>query len=334
MPAASRAVRRQPELAPALRAEDPALEFAKAVVIGLSDRPRWLPCRFLYDERGSRLFELITETPEYYLTRTETGILAGAADEVRTLTGPRTLVELGSGASVKTRYLLSAYADVRHTMEYVPVDVSDSALHAAKRALAQSHPTVRVRVVHGTYDAVFPMLPRLSPLLLVFLGSTIGNFNQTEALVFWTQVSRYLRRGDFVLVGVDLVKDASILNAAYNDMAGYSAAFTTNLFARMNRVLGSGVDVSTIRHRAVYNAPWQRIEISAEFEADQTIAVRPLERSFDIAAGESVMTEISRKFVLADFEEYLRTFGLEVRRTFTDARGWYGVLLLERAAGA
>jgi L-histidine N-alpha-methyltransferase len=302
------------------------------VVVGLSDRPRWLPCRYLYDERGSELFDLITATPEYYLTRTETAILAAAAPEIKALTGKRarTLVELGSGAAVKTHYLLSAYADDRRALTYVPVDVSAAALDAAKTAITRTHPGVRVRSAHGTYDAAFPMLPQFSPLVLLFLGSTIGNFNQTEALHFWTQVRRYLRPGDFVLVGVDLVKDEAILNAAYNDAAGYSAAFTTNIFERMNRELGSDIDLGVLRHRAAYNAEWQRIEIFAEFMEGQTIVVQPLERSLDVAAGERVMTEISRKFVLRDFEAYLETFGLELRRTFTDPREWYGVLLLER----
>jgi L-histidine Nalpha-methyltransferase len=335
MATASRAaVARGPEPAAARRVADPALDFAKAVVIGLSDRPRWLPCRFLYDERGSRLFDQITETPEYYLTRTETAILADAASEVRLLTGPRTLVELGSGDSVKTRHLLSAYTDGGRATEYVSVDVSDAALSAAKRMIARTHPAVRVRSVHGTYDEGLALLPRLSPLLLLFLGSTIGNFNRTEALLFWTDVRRRLRGGDFVLLGVDLVKDAGVLNAAYNDADGHSAAFTMNLFARMNRELGAGIDLSGVRHRADYNAAWQRIEIAAEFTTDQTIAVRPLDRALPIEAGERIMTEISRKFVLGDLQEYLETFGLEVRRTFTDERGWYAVLLLERASDA
>jgi len=323
-------------------APDAAGEFARAVVVGLSDHPRWLPCRYLYDEQGSELFVRITETPEYYLTRTETEILAAAAPEIRALTGPRTLVELGSGNAAKTGLLLDAYARRNGggggggggPTVYLPVDVSRDALNAATGRIARAHPAVRVRGLHGTYESAFPLLPGLSPAMLVFLGSTIGNFNQTESLAFWGRVSGALRPGNFVLLGVDLVKDATVLNAAYNDAAGYSAAFTLNLFARMNRELGADLDLAALRHSASYNAAWQRIEIFAEFERDQTVRVRPLERALRIRAGERVMTEVSRKFVVSELEDYLAAFGLETRRVFTDPRQWYAVFLLERVPDA
>src|SRR5581483_2293509 len=170
--------------------------------------------------------------------------------------------------------------------------------------------------------------------MLVFLGSTIGNFNQSESLEFWHRVSQALRPGDFVLLGADLVKDEDVLNAAYNDAAGYSAAFTLNLFARMNRELGADIDLMALRHRARYNAAWQRIEIFAELESAQAIHVRPLEHTIHVEAGERILTEISRTFALPEFSEYLSSFGLETRRVFTDARKWFGVLLLERVPDA
>ena len=313
-------------------ATDPALDFATAVVAGLSDRPRWLPCRFLYDERGSGIFEAICETAEYYLTRTEAAILEASAGEIRELTGPVALVELGPGNAAKTQALLGAYADASRPTRYIPVDVSETALHQAARAIAVNHPSVQVQGIHGAYEVALPLLRTLSPAMLVFLGSTIGNLNQTEASLFWRNVARHLRTGDFVLLGVDLVKDARVLHAAYNDAAGHSAAFTTNLFARMNRELGAGIDLSTLSHEARYSHEWQRIEICARFAADQTIHLRPLERTLRISAGERVMTEISRKFVIDDLREYLACFRLNVRQVFTDERGWYAVLLLQRSA--
>lgn len=311
-------------------AADTALDFARSVIVGLSDRPRWLPCRFLYDERGSRLFECICETPEYYLTRTEAAILEASAASIRDLTGPVTLVELGSGNARKTGYLLAAYADSSPATQYVPVDVSETALRQATRAVAGHHPSVRVRGIHGRYEDALPLLRKLSPAMLLFLGSTIGNLNQTESADFWTKVARDLSPGDFVLLGVDLVKDVRVLDAAYNDAAGYSAEFTRNVFARINRELSADVDLATITHVAHYNDEWRRIEIYARFEADQTIHIRPLDRTVRIGAGERIMTEISRKFVLEDLEEYLTCFGLEVRRAFTDERRWYAILLLQR----
>jgi L-histidine N-alpha-methyltransferase len=314
--------------------EDTILDFATAVIVGLCDHPRWLPCRFLYDERGSRLFDLICETPEYYLTRSEAAILEASAESIRDLTGPVTLVELGSGSSVKTGHLLSVYADAFPTTHYVPVDVSEAALRQAARAIAAAHPSVRVDSVHGRYETAFPLLRKLSPAMLLFLGSTIGNFNQTEASLFWEHVARYVRPGDFVLLGVDLVKDARVLEAAYNDAAGHSADFTRNLFVRMNRELGAGVDPNTITHHARYHDEWRRIEIHARFNADQTIHLRPLERTVRIRAGQRIMTEISRKYVLEDLEQYLTCFGLDVRRVFTDERQWFAVLLLQRSSHA
>lgn len=305
-------------------------EFATAVMIGLSDHPRWLPCRFLYDERGSRLFESICETPEYYLTRTESGILAASAASISDLTGPVSVVELGSGSSAKTGHLLAAYASGTRPVRYVPVDVSESALRAGAATLSAANPPVRITAIHGTYDAAFPLLGELSPAMLVFLGSTVGNLNQTEATLFWSNVATHLAPGDFVLLGVDLVKDPRLIDAAYNDAAGHSAAFTRNIFHRMNRELGAGLDLGQIDHFANYNAEWQRVEIIARFTAEQVVHLEPLGKSVLVRAGERVMTEISRKFVLDELEQYLAAFGFELRRVFTDERRWFAVLLLQK----
>jgi L-histidine Nalpha-methyltransferase len=309
-------------------AQDPLLDFARSVVRGVTDRPRWLPARFLYDAEGSKLFERICDTPEYYLTRTETAILAAHADTISQLTGAATIVELGSGSARKTELLLGAYGRAYGAVRYVPVDVSEYALHESSSALAARHRHVSIEALHGTYDHAFPQFPRLRPLVLLFLGSTIGNLNETEAAAFWRHVSQALAPGDHVLLGVDLAKPAPLLNAAYNDAAGWSAAFTRNIFARMNRELGSGLDLATIAHEAQYREERGRVEIFARFAQRQTIHVGPLNQSFTLQAGERVMTEISRKFALPGLAAQLATFGLQTVRSFTDARGWYAVMLL------
>jgi L-histidine N-alpha-methyltransferase len=314
------------------RADDLAAErreFAVAVMVGLSDHPRWLPVRFLYDERGSLLFEAITATPEYYPTRTESAILAASADEISKLTGPVTLIELGAGTSAKTGHLLAAYANGGRSVRYVPVDVSASALRDGAVALAAANPLVQITPVHTTYDRAFPMLRELSPAMLVFLGSTIGNLNQTEAALFWTDVARHLAPGDFVLLGVDLVKEPRLIDAAYNDASGHSAEFTRNIFHRMNRELGAGLDLTQIDHLASYNPEWQRVEIHARFRTEQVVRLEPLGTSVLVRAGERIMTEISRKFVLDELEQYLTAFGFNLRRVFTDERRWFAVLLLQ-----
>ena len=304
-------------------------EFAESVVRGLSRRPGRLECRFLYDARGSELYERITEQPEYYPTRTEAGILAGCARRLRAITGPVTLLELGSGSSVKTDHLLRAWQGKAH---YVPVDVSESALRLAGEAICRRHPDVQVVGLNGTYEAALPFFAEFSPLMVVFLGGTIGNLSDEETDLFFRQVGDNLGEGDYFLLGVDLVKDRRLLEAAYNDEAGVTAAFTCNLFARMNRELDSGLDLSAIEHVARWVPARQRIEIHARFKKRQTLRVAPLERSFEIARDEEILVEISRKFILEELQADLADHGLRTREIFTDAQSWFALLLLEKSS--
>src|SRR5262245_28913502 len=304
--------------------EDSADGFAQSVVRGLSDQPRWLHCRYLYDSRGSDLFEAICEQPEYYQTRTEAALLAEHAPEIRRLAGAPTLVELGSGSSVKTRHLLRAWGDAR----YVPVDISGGMLRRSCAALAREHPGITVRGIAASYERAFPLLRDLSPLVLVFLGSTIGNLNPQETADFLDRVSASLSPGDHFLVGIDLVKDVRTLEAAYNDAAGWSAAFTKNLFARMNRELGTRLDLDAIEHVAYYDDPLDRIAIFARFAREQVIALPELGRRFRVARGEMILTEISRKFQVDEVAANCARFGLEAVRTFSDPTKAFAVLLL------
>lgn len=304
------------------------------MLAGLTDSPRWLPCRFLYDTRGSALFEEITRQPEYYLTRAEESILVRRAEEIRSLTGPAHVVELGSGSARKTGHLLDAYARRAERVRYVPIDVSESALRAAARNLERIDPArarrIEVRGVVGTYQSAFPLLRELSPCLVLFLGSTIGNFESGESVAFWRALAASLSPGDHFLLGVDLVKDRATLEAAYDDRAGVSVQFTRNLFTRMNRELGAGVDVERVEHVARYDQDLQRMEIFARFTADQVIDVAPLGARLKIRAGEMVLTEISRKFVLADVERHATAFGLDPVRSFTDDHQRFGLVLMRR----
>ena len=305
-------------------------DFAESVALGLSDTPRWLPSRFLYDARGSALFEHICQLPEYYLTRTEADILRRVAPRLRELTGPVTLVELGSGSSVKTDTLLAAYARNGDPVRYVPVDVSASILRVAAERIEETFPSVNVAGVHGEYEHAFPLLSAYAPTMLLFLGSTVGNLNHAESVPFWRRVSAALPAGSWVLLGVDLVKDPAVLEAAYNDALGVTAAFTRNLFARMNRELGSRIDLDAVEHVARWNAEWQRIEIGGRFRSRQLVDVLPLGRRFVVEPGEQIMTEISRKFVLPSLRSYLECFGLETVHAASDDQGWFGVLLLRK----
>jgi len=309
---------------------DPVLDFACSTDAGLSMDPRRLECRYLYDTQGSALFDLITEQPEYYLTRTETNILAANACRIREITGPAALVELGSGYSVKTDYLLRAWLSCAPSVNYIPVDVSEAALCEACRAIRNVHLAARVIGVHGDYREAFPVIRELSPVVVVFLGSTIGNFEPEDEYRFLAELASSLREGDFFLLGIDLVKEQSIIEPAYNDAAGVTADFTRNLFARMNRELGSNVDLSTIEHIACYNSLREQVDIHARFSREQTIHIGPLGKNFSLARGEMIQTEISRKYCLDEYIPYLQGFGFEIEEIFTDERNWFALILMKR----
>ena len=314
-------------------APDPTTSaFALSVARGLADSPRWLSCRYLYDAEGSALFEQITAQPEYYLTRVEAGLLAAHADEIRTLAGAPTLVELGAGSAAKTRLLLDAWTAGGRRARYLPVDISRSMLAETCAALRVEHPRLDVQGLAGTYEQVMPQLRALSPLTLLFLGSTIGNLNEEETDAFLSRLSASLSPGDHFLLGVDLVKDVRTLEAAYDDAAGVSAAFTRNLFARMNRELGTTVDVDAIEHVAWFNDRRDRIEIYARFTREATIALPALGRRFRIARGEMILTEISRKFRPADVVATTGRHGFAAVRTFVDPTHSFALLLFRRAS--
>ena len=303
--------------------------FADSVACGLTDDPKWLHCRWLYDARGSELYGKLTEQPEYYLTRTEDGILAEYAQEIRAVVGDTTLVELGSGSSLKTRRLLDAWlasGDAR----YVPMDISLDALEAACGDLAAEYPNLCVEGIASSFRRGLSRIGSLSPLLLMFLGSTIGNLNDAEVDGLFGHVSRALAPGDHFLLGIDLIKDKTTLEAAYNDVAGWTEKFTKNLFVRMNRELGSGIPMDAVEHVALYEEGRERMEIFGEFNRDVKIGLGRGAGSVNVAAGERVMIEISRKFRVDDVAATATRFGMTLVRTFADAERRFAALLLER----
>ena len=310
--------------------KNPVRDFTASVAYGLNLSPPILECRFLYDARGSELYELITEQPEYYPTRTEAEILKKHAAEISTLTGPCTLIELGSGSSVKTDYLLSAYQSRFANICYTPIDINANALKDAGRSIILQRPNVQVVGIHGTYADSFPLIRSASPSLIIFLGSTIGNFTPPEEHIFWSDISHNMQIGDHFLLGIDLVKDTDILNAAYNDKNGVTEQFTKNYFVRMNRQLSTNVDLDRIRHVAFFNAEQEQMEIYIEFLDDQTITMPTLQQTFPFIKGERIMLEISRKFRLNNVIENIARYGLHPLRTYTDEQDWFSLLLLEK----
>jgi dimethylhistidine N-methyltransferase len=306
---------------------DDRAEFREAVLSGLSAAPRAVPAKFLYDSRGSALFDAICELPEYYLTRTETEILERCVDEIAALAGPGcALIEYGSGSSVKSRLLIEALRDL---VAYVPIDISRQHLDATANHLRRDYPDLRVEPVSADYM----MLARL-PVDLggarrrigFFPGSTIGNLLPDEATAFLRRAHGLLGDAGAMVLGVDLKKDPQRLHDAYNDSAGVTAQFTLNLLRRMNRELDANFDLSAFAHDAFYNAAEGRIEIYFRSLRPQTVTVAG--RSFAFAEGERVHTEYSYKYDDAGVSALARSAGFTIARTWTDPARLFAVVYL------
>jgi len=303
--------------------------FRDAILGGLGRRQKSIPCRFLYDERGSDLFEQICELPEYYLTRTEMALLAERADEIGRLAGRHAqLIEFGSGASRKVRLLLDALAE---PAAYVAIDISREPLRRAAEEVAADFPDVPVVAVCADYlqPLRLPALPARGEgrRLGFFPGSTIGNFVPDEAVDFLAGCRRVVGRGGAMLVGVDLKKDPAVLDAAYNDSAGITAAFNLNLLERINRELDADFDLDRFAHEAFYNQAAGRIEIYIRSLADQIVTVAG--RAIRFAAGERIHTEDSCKYSIGEFQRLAGRAGFRPVRHWTDADDLFSMHLLE-----
>jgi dimethylhistidine N-methyltransferase len=308
---------------PALSAEG----FRRDVLAGLSAPTKTLPCIYLYDEKGARLFEAICELEEYYPTRTELSILRRNIHEIASLLGPHAnLVELGSGNCLKTRLLLG---HLDHPMGYSPVDVARPQLIECSTRLARAYPGLAVEPVCADYTRPFalPALPAGTGRTTVFFpGSTIGNFEPEDAAHFLRRIARLCGPTGGLLVGVDLKKSPETLNAAYNDAQGVTADFNLNLLARINRELQGEFDLEQFQHRAFYNAPAGRIEMHLVSSRQQTVAVDG--HHFAFAEGESIVTEHSYKYTVDEFRRLATRAGFEVARHWSDARRWFSVQYL------
>ncbi|MFF5475989.1 L-histidine N(alpha)-methyltransferase [Streptomyces sp. NPDC012935] len=294
------------------------------VLKGLTSTPKTLPPKWFYDAQGSELFEKITELPEYYPTRAEREILVDRAGEIAAATGARTLVELGSGSSEKTRYLIDALTAL-HT--YVPVDVSESALTQAGQALAEERPELDVHALIADFTGGLTLPETPGPRLVAFLGGTIGNLLPAERAAFLVSVRSLLSPGDTLLLGTDLVKDERVLVEAYDDAAGVTAAFNKNVLAVIDRELGADFDPAAFDHVAVWDADHEWIEMRLRSRAAQTVKVSALGLAVDFAAGEDMRTEVSAKFRRDGVRAELSEAGLELAHWWTDAEGRFALSL-------
>ncbi len=304
----------------------------KDVIDGLTQSPKFLPPHYFYDSKGSQIFEQICALPEYYPTRTEAAILQQNAGKIAEITGSCELIELGSGSSTKTRLLLDAYSDLNHPLHYFPIDVSGSILKESAYNLLKDYPTLQVRGLVGTYEQALSQLKpsSLPQRMIIFLGSTIGNFTHSECDRFISQVAAALNKGDYFLLGIDLQKPKHILEAAYNDSQGITAAFNLNMLQHLNWRFGGDFDLDSFSHKAIYNQSAKQIEMYLVSQQTQVVCLETLDLVVNFTAGEKILTEISRKFNRQQLKDYLTTKGLKVIESWTDSNQWFALLLCQR----
>lgn len=304
-------------------------DYAEEVARGLSAWPKTLPCKLFYDERGSELFEEITRLPEYYLTRTELEILQQYSREIALAAGsPLSVVELGAGTATKTSTLLQAVARRQIRVKYFAVDISPSALNAAENRVKQELPGALVQPVIADFAHGFHFLTKVpGRKLVLYLGSSIGNFDYSDAVAFLRSVRDQLAPGDALLLGTDMVKTPDILVPAYDDAKGITAEFDKNILRRINRELDANFDLNSFRHIAEWNPRCSRMEIYLESSRKQTVQVTLMGIEVRFAAGERIHTENSYKYTLDMVQELLCVSGFRLEKTWSDRRKWFGLHL-------
>jgi dimethylhistidine N-methyltransferase len=305
--------------------------FAEDIIYGLKANRKFILPKYFYDEKGSLLFEKICTTPEYYVTRTEASILKEYSDEIAECNADkRIIVELGSGSSIKTRYILNAFLRLNGNITYMPIDVSSIMIDSSKRLLNEFE-GLGIKGTIGEYlDALEIIEETVSePKLIIFLGSSIGNFDLPHAEEFMKKISDSMKTGDTLLVGFDLVKDINILNTAYNDKKGITAEFNLNLLHRINNELNSDIDTGKFEHKAFFNSDESRIEMHLVSNCDQSFSLNG-SGPIIFKKNETIHTENSYKFTDEMVMKLIQKSGLTFVKKWTDAKDWFGLFLIRK----
>ena len=306
--------------------------MAADVRAGLTRRGlKMLPPKYFYDDRGSELFDEITSLPEYYPTRCERAILNRRAPEIVEITGARELLELGSGMASKTRALLFAMAGAGSLERYVPMDVSELVVERCAEELAEMYPGLNVHGVVGDFEQHLEYVPPPERRLVAFLGGTIGNLYPDERAPFLADIRELMGEDGWLVLGADLVKDVSTLEAAYNDSAGVTAEFNRNVLHAINRELDANFEVDSFEHVAFWNALDSWIEMRLRASGSQRVRIDGADLDVELAGGEEIRTEISTKFTRERLEEELAGAGMELQAFFTDDEGMFGLSLARPA---
>ncbi len=306
---------------------DSRQEFIDAVRTGFARTPKTLWPRWFYDDRGCELFDAITQLPEYYQTRTEMSILEEHARAIMERVRPASIVELGAGSCTKSRVLIRAAKGMGSLWTFVPFDISEATLRRSASELIDEFDDLTIYCVTGEFDHHLSQIPRFGRQLIVFLGSTIGNFEPDEARTFLTEVRRLMQPGDHFLIGVDFVKDEGDLVAAYNDSQGTTADFNLNVLARINNELDADFDLDAFRHLALWNAAEHRIEMYLRSLRQQEAAVREAGLTVRFAEGELTRTEVCTKYTREHVQAMLMDVGIRVVDWYTDPAQRFGLLL-------
>ncbi|MEV4227032.1 L-histidine N(alpha)-methyltransferase [Streptomyces bobili] len=308
-----------------------AEHYAKALRADISDgltrTPKSTAPTWFYDARGSELFEEITQLPEYPLWRAELGLLQLHAHDVAARTGARSMIELGSGSSTKSKLIIEALGPA--DLNYVPVDVSADALHQASAQLVQNYPGIRLHALRADFTAslVLPTLPENGPRLIAFLGSTLGNFRRPARGPFLRRLRDTLRPEDFLLIGADLVKTEQEMIAAYDDAQGVTAAFDKNLLHVLNRELNADFDPDTFDHVSVWNGTESHIEMRLRSRVEQLVKIRDLDLAVNFARGEEWITERSAKFTQDGLQDEMTDAGLRTNQVWADTNAGFALIL-------
>jgi L-histidine Nalpha-methyltransferase len=319
-------------------------EFAKEFTKGLNDKQKHISPKFFYDKKGSRLFEEICMQPEYYLNRIESQILKNSVDEILKIIGGQeiSVIELGNGNSLKTRILLGPFLAKLKIVSYFPIDVSLKMLKKSIRDLYREYANLQIYGICSDYVSGLVKTNEFIKLktkipnkkFIIFLGSSIGNFDPKEAMNFLHSVARYVLKDDLVLIGIDLEKDKSILDRAYNDKKGITAKFNFNVLGRINRELNGEFNISNFEHKSFYNIRKHRIEMHLESKLDQQVRIGAIGKAFYFKKGETIHTENSYKYSLPRLNKLVKKAGLQVIRSFTDQNKQYALILLKKVSNA
>lgn len=304
--------------------------LARDVREGLGSHPKSIPPKHFYDERGSKLFDAICDTPEYYVTRTEQALLERIVDDVVAASGATDLVELGSGAARKTRTLLEAMLRTGVPVRYVPLDVSEEMLRESALELLEDYPALAIHGVVGDYERHLDRLPEGGRRLIGFLGSTLGNFPDAHAVAFLQNVAGSMQTEDRLLLGLDLIKSPDVLDAAYNDAQGVTAAFNKNVLAVINERLGADFDLEAFDHEAQFVPERSQVEISLRARKAQRVWIERLEMPVEVEVGEAILTEISRKFTREGAQDTLERSGMVLEQWYVSGDDYFALALARR----